>query len=196
MVAYVIIPGIDGSDRHHWQTLWERQWNRSAVRIRPASWSRPDLDDWVSAVDVAYTAAAGQDDRVALVAHSLGCWAAACWLDRHPSAKVAGALLAAPPDPHGPAFPRQEASTFLAVTAQPLPCPALVIASTDDPYCGPQQAADLAAAWGADQHVVGAHGHLNSASGLGTWPHGRDLLSALLDDGPSLTRHRHAEPRP
>ncbi|MFD6309805.1 alpha/beta hydrolase [Streptomyces nigra] len=41
MVAYVIIPGFDGSDEQRWQTLWERQWGASAVRISPASWSAP-----------------------------------------------------------------------------------------------------------------------------------------------------------
>lgn len=189
MVAYVIIPGIDGSDEHHWQTLWQRDWNRSAVRIRPASWSRPGLDDWVSSVDVAYARASRLDDRVVLVAHSLGCWAASSWLERATSVRVAGAFLVAPPDPHGPAFPRREASSFLTLTAQPLPCPALVVVSTDDPYCAPQQAAGLADAWGARRQVAGAHGHLNSASGLGPWPHGRDLLSTLL------TEQQHAEER-
>ncbi|WP_370592034.1 alpha/beta hydrolase [Streptomyces sp. JHA19] len=41
VVAYVIIPGFDGSDEQRWQTLWERQWGASAVRISPASWSAP-----------------------------------------------------------------------------------------------------------------------------------------------------------
>ncbi|MET8696386.1 alpha/beta hydrolase [Streptomyces bauhiniae] len=179
MVAYVIIPGIDGSDGQHWQTLWERQWGDSAVRISPASWSAPDLDDWVGAVQEAYDEASRRDSRVVLVAHSLGCWAASVWLNGNPSSPTGGAFLVAPPDPRGHAFPRRAAATFVEVSAQPLPCPALVVGSADDPYCTPESAAGFAARWDARWHPAGACGHLNSASGLGSWQHGRELLDSL-----------------
>lgn len=179
VTAYVIIPGIDGSDDKHWQTLWEREWGASAVRISPASWSAPDLDDWVGAVQDAYDAASRQDGRVVLVAHSLGCWAASTWLISDPSRQVGGAFLVAPPDPDGPAFPRQAAATFTDVPAQPLPCPALVVGSADDPYCTPEAAAGFAARWEARWHLAGECGHINSASGLGSWRHGRELLEPL-----------------
>lgn len=181
MTAYVIVPGIDGSDGQHWQTLWERQWGTSAVRISPASWSEPDLHDWVEAVQSAYDEAARQDGHVALVAHSLGCWAAATWLNQNPSVPADAAFLVAPPDPHGPTFPRQAAPTFTEVPAQPLPCPALVVGSTDDPYCTPEAAARLAASWHARWHLLGAYGHINSASGLGSWQRGRELLADALN---------------
>ncbi|MEV6949794.1 alpha/beta hydrolase [Streptomyces sp. NPDC051172] len=35
------------------------------------------------------------------------------------------------------------------------------------------------ARWEARWHLAGACGHLNSASGLGSWPHGRELLDSL-----------------
>ncbi|MDX2681370.1 RBBP9/YdeN family alpha/beta hydrolase [Streptomyces soliscabiei] len=179
MTVYVIIPGIDGSDGQHWQTLWEREWGPSAVRISPASWSAPDLEDWVDAVQEAYDEASRQDSRVVLVAHSLGCWAASTWLNRNPSSPIGGAFLVAPPDPHGPAFPRRAAATFTEVSAQPLPCPALVVGSANDPYCTSDAAADLAARWEARWHLAGACGHINSASRLGSWQHGRELLDSL-----------------
>ncbi|MFE6308926.1 RBBP9/YdeN family alpha/beta hydrolase [Nocardiopsis sp. NPDC057823] len=179
VVAYVIIPGIDGSDGRHWQTLWERDRGAAAVRISPDSWSAPDLDDWVGAVQEAYDEASGRDGRVVLVAHSLGCWAASAWLDGNPSSPTAGAFLVAPPDPRGPAFPRRAAATFVEVSARPLPCPALVVGSTDDPYCSPEAAAGFAEQWGARWHPAGACGHINSASGLGPWRHGRELLDSL-----------------
>lgn len=79
-----------------------------------------------------------------------------------------------PPDPRGPAFPRHAAAaTFTGVSARPLPCRSLVVGSADDPCCAPQTAAGSAAGWRADWHLAGAFGHLNSASGLGAWPHGR-----------------------
>ncbi|MFF5139723.1 RBBP9/YdeN family alpha/beta hydrolase [Streptomyces sp. NPDC013157] len=179
MVAYVIIPGIDGSDDRHWQSRWEQAWGDAAVRIAPGSWTRPDLRDWVAAVQAAHDVAVARDGRVALVAHSLGCWAAAEWLARARPGRVP-AFLAAPPDPRGPAFPGAAAPTFLELTARPLPGPALVVASDDDPYGGAAASAALAAGWGARRHSVGTHGHLNSASGLGDWPAGRELLDTLV----------------
>ncbi|MFE0434031.1 alpha/beta hydrolase [Streptomyces nigra] len=41
------------------------------MRISPASWSAPDLDDWVDAVQEAYQDASKQDGHVALAAHTL-----------------------------------------------------------------------------------------------------------------------------
>lgn len=177
MVAYVILPGLDGSGERHWQTLWEQEWGATAVRISPASWSAPELDDWVAATQTAYDEASRRDDSVVLVAHSLGCWTAASWLT--PATPVAGAFLVAPPDPRGPGFLRERLATFAALTAQPLPCPAMVVGSTNDPYCTPEAAATFATGWNAPLHLTGPHGHLNSASALGQWPQGRALLDKL-----------------
>ncbi|MFD7923276.1 RBBP9/YdeN family alpha/beta hydrolase [Streptomyces sp. NPDC059740] len=179
MAAYVIMPGIDGSDDEHWQSRWEDQWGPAAVRTAPASWSAPDLADWIAAVQAAHARAAEYDGRVTLVAHSLGCWAAAEWLDRARPEGVT-AFLVAPPDPRGPEFPTG-AATFGHLTARPLPCPGLVVASDDDPYCAPGRAAAFASAWQAPFHLLAGHGHINSASGLGDWPAGRELLGTLTD---------------
>ncbi|MFJ2820109.1 RBBP9/YdeN family alpha/beta hydrolase [Streptomyces toxytricini] len=180
MVAYVIIPGIDGSDERHWQSLWEKRWGASAVRIAPASWSRPDLPDWVAAIQAAHETASRRDGRVVLVAHSLGCWAAAHWLEQARPDAVA-ALLVAPPDPRGPAFPREAAPTFRGLSARPLPCPSLMVASDDDPYCGPEASVSFGHGWQARAHLVEGHGHINSGSGLGDWPGGLELLRGLVD---------------
>ncbi|MEU9456506.1 alpha/beta fold hydrolase [Streptomyces sp. NPDC048277] len=179
VVAYVIIPGIDGSDEQHWQTVWERQRSGSAVRISPTSWSEPDLDDWVGAVQAAYDQASRHDSQVVLVAHSLGCWAASTWLNRNTSRPTGSAFLVAPPDPRGPAFPRQTAPTFAEVSAQPLLTPTLVVGSSNDAYCTPEAAVDLTTRWGARWHLAGAVGHINSAAGLGPWQQGRELLTSL-----------------
>jgi serine hydrolase len=179
VVAYVIIPGIHGSDEQHWQSEWQRGWGISAIRISPASWSSPDRDDWISAVQSAYDAIVQQDEHVVLVAHSLGCWAAAEWLGKNPSFPVGGAFLVAPPDPQGSAFPRAAAATFKELSAQPLPCPAIVVGSSNDPYCTEEAAAGFAARWNARWHLAGACGHLNSTSALGTWPEGSELVESL-----------------
>lgn len=180
MVAYVIIPGIDGSDERHWQSLWEDRWGASAVRIAPASWSMPDLTDWGAAVQDAYETASRRDSQVALVAHSIGCWAAAHWLGQARPDGVA-AFLVAPPDLQGPAFPSAAAATFLGLSARPLPCRSLLVASDDDPYCDPTVSASFAHGWQARSHLMEGRGHINSDSGLGDWPAGRELLRGLID---------------
>jgi serine hydrolase len=180
MVAYVIIPGIDGSDERHWQSLWESQWEASAVRTTPASWSMPDLPDWVAAVQAAYEIASRRDGRVVLVAHSLGCWAAAQWLEQARPDEVA-AFLVAPPNPRGPGFPREAAATFLDLSARPLPCRSLMVASDDDPYCDATTSVSFARGWQARWHLAESHGHINSDSGLGGWQAGRELLRTLID---------------
>ncbi|WP_310021469.1 alpha/beta hydrolase [Microbacterium resistens] len=180
MVSYVVIPGIDGSDGQHWQTLWEKRWGVLGVRIEPRSWSEPDLADWIDSVQTAFEVASERDSDVVLVAHSLGCWAAAVWLGRNPSAQVKGAFLVAPPDPRGSAFPSTAAPTFLSVEARTLPCPSLVVASADDPYCTLDAARRLAAGWGSAWHPAGAVGHVNSASELGSWPRGQGVLEAFV----------------
>jgi len=180
MVAYVIIPGIDGSDERHWQSFWEKRWGASAVRIAPASWSRPDLPDWVAAVQAAYEIASRRDHQVVLVAHSLGCWAAAHWLD-HARPGTVAAFLVAPPNPQGRAFPREAASTFLGLSARPLLCPSLVVASDDDPYCDPTTSAAFAREWQVQWHLIASHGHINSVSDVGDWQPGLELLRRLVD---------------
>jgi predicted alpha/beta hydrolase family esterase len=179
VVAYVVIPGIDGSDEQHWQSSWEREWGAAAVRTAPASWHEPDLRDWVAAVQAAYEVAAGRDGQVVLVAHSLGCWTAAEWLDQaRPSGVVA--FLVAPPDTRGPNFPRAAAPTFLGVSTRPLPCPGLLVTSDDDPYCDPAASASFADGWQVRHRSVGTKGHINSGSGVGDWPDGRELLRTLV----------------
>lgn len=212
MVAYVIVPGIDGSDEDHWQSRWEHGWGASAARIRPSSWTEPDLEDWVTAVGTAYETVVSRwdehdehterrerdehEERVAhdeheergdrnepvvLVAHSLGCWAAAEWLGRARPDGIT-AFLVAPPDPRGPAFPAEAAPAFLDLSARPLPCRSLVVAGEDDRYCDPATSAALARGWRSPLHLVGGAGHINSASGLGDWPAGRSLLRTLTED--------------
>ncbi|MFJ3386028.1 MULTISPECIES: RBBP9/YdeN family alpha/beta hydrolase [unclassified Curtobacterium] len=175
----MIIPGIGGSDGTHWQTLWQEQWGADAVRIDPGSWSQPDLDDWVAATDRVVRLLSPRVDGIALIGHSLGCWAVAEWLLRTPIGVPVTAFLVAPPDPMGDVFPSEDASTFVALQARRLPVPSMVVASTDDPYCGPRVAEQLADAWGSDLVRVEQAGHINSASKLAGWPTGREALERL-----------------
>lgn len=175
---FVVVPGIWNSGDDHWQTHWERSWGHRAVRIEPSSWTHPDRDDWVAAVDsaVAASLAAAPDDPPVLVAHSLGCLAVAAWLAEHDGV-ARGALLVAPPDPGAPSFVAEP--TGFAFPTPSVTTPTVLVASTDDPYCSIERAAVFADAVGATFVEVGALGHVNVASGIGAWPAGRDLLQLL-----------------
>jgi len=39
--AFIIIPGLNGSDHNHWQSTWESGWLANSTRIAPASWTQP-----------------------------------------------------------------------------------------------------------------------------------------------------------
>ncbi len=175
-MRFVIVPGIGDSDPTHWQSIWQAEWGPTATRIVPTSWTQPDLADWTAAIDQSVRWA--RTDDMVLVAHSLGCLAAAAWLAEAPRT-LRGVFLVAPPDPQGPAFPPAAAS-FTQLTPEPVGVPGLVVSSLDDPYCRPGTAANLARGWGLPVARVGAFRHLNAASGLGGWQQGRVLLAKLL----------------
>jgi uncharacterized protein len=174
-VHYLMIPGIDGSDDSHWQSIWEQRYYPRAIRITPSSWSQPDLADWTHAIGDAVRQT-GPD--VVLVAHSLGCLAAVHWMAQRDNT-IRGAFLVAPPDVAGPHFPARAAGTFLSVRARPLTVPGIVISSVDDPYSSAEAAAQIAHDWQIPQISAGAAGHLNSASSLGAWGFGEALLTAF-----------------
>jgi predicted alpha/beta hydrolase family esterase len=177
-MAYITLPGIGGSDESHWQTRWEQQ-HLQMKRFEPSSWEEPDRDDWLAALDRAIRAT---PDPPILVAHSLACllvgyWAATSGVEA--GRRVRGAFLVGVPDPQALAFPAAEAATFREIPDAPFPFPALVVASTDDPYGTVDHARRRATAWGAGLVVAGALGHINGASRLGDWPQGLALLEAF-----------------
>jgi len=169
---FVIVPGINGSDEKHWQSIWQAEWGPSATRIAPASWDDPDLDDWCAALDRAVVPGS------VLVAHSLGCLTAATWLTRSARPGVLGLFLVAPPDNTRPDFP-PEAATFTGLPLSPVDVPGLVVYGEDDPYCTPDASIGLATAWRLPHISAGHTGHVNSASGIGGWDFGRALLTAF-----------------
>jgi predicted alpha/beta hydrolase family esterase len=173
----VIVPGLGGSGPEHWQTSWERNHPRHA-RVEQRDWDRPDLQAWLTAL-AARIEAAGEP--VVLVAHSLGCALVAHLARRRPDLPVRGALLVAPADVDSPAHTPPETRGFSPLPVAPLPYPATVIASRDDPFVTLDRARAFAAAWGAAFVDAGTCAHINAASGLGDWPAGRRHLEALLD---------------
>jgi predicted alpha/beta hydrolase family esterase len=171
----LILPGLYNSGPEHWQSRWEAG-NPDFVRVEQRDWDRPDRREWVETLDRA-VAAAGSP--VVLVAHSLACCLVAHWAAADRGA-VRGALLVAPSDVEAPDFPAGPTGFAPMPTAR-LPFPSLVVASTDDPYLTVARAEHFAEGWGSRLELVGALGHINSASGLGNWPEGLALLRPFLE---------------
>ncbi|BBK44323.1 hypothetical protein STVA_43430 [Allostella vacuolata] len=175
MCPILILPGLGGSGPDHWQSRWQAA-DPAAIRFAPANWERPDRADWLAALD---RAVADAPAPPILVAHSLACLLVAHWAAAAPArVAVRGAFLVGVPDPDGPAFP-DAAAGFRDPPAGPLPFPALVVASADDPYGGIAHARARASQWRAGFVAAGRLGHVNAASGLGDWPQGAALLAAF-----------------
>ena len=171
MASYITLPGIGGSGSTHWQTVWESA-ETGFSRFKPADWDSPNLEDWIQALDREIAASA---TAPILVAHSLACLLVAHWQARS-SKPIAGAFLVAVPDPTSTAFPGA-ASGFANPPLSRFRFPSQIVASTDDPYGSPDYVRDRAEHWGSSIVELGALGHINGASGLGSWPQGRRLLS-------------------
>ena len=172
----LVLPGYGGSGPAHWQTLWERA-HPELHRVEARDWDHPDREEWVAALESAVRATG---TGIVLIAHSLACLQVVHWAAEHPGSAraIRAALLVAPPDPDQADFP--EAITgFSPLPLQPLPIPALVLGSTNDPYGTPEFTAACAKAWGTRFVSVGAKGHVNAASGLGEWAEGWELLKSL-----------------
>ena len=171
---FIILPGIGGSGDDHRQTRWEKADNRMK-RFSPADWNHPDLEDWIAAMDHAIAKAKSPPF---LVAHSLACLLVPHWQAAGERA-VSGAFLVAVPYAASDAFP-DEAAQFAAFRTEPLRFPALMLASTDDPYASLGFARRQATVWGCPLEMLGPLGHVNSASGVGDWPEGRQRLHRFV----------------
>jgi hypothetical protein len=169
----LILPGLHDSGPDHWQSRWERT-HQTFRRVAQRDWEAPDRAEWVATLEAAIAAST---EPVVLAAHSLACSLVAHWARTH-RGPVRGALLVAPADVERPDFPH-EATGFAPMPMAPLPFPAIVAASANDPYVSAARAAELAAAWGARLELLGPAGHVNSESGLGDWPEGLALLEEV-----------------
>jgi predicted alpha/beta hydrolase family esterase len=171
----LLLPGWLNSDPAHWQSRWEAL--RGFARVEQDDWLWPRRGDWMARLDEVV-----QDDAgpVVLVAHSLGCQLVAAWSahSRH-TARVIGAMLVAAPDTERADMP-PNLFNWRPIVRQRLTFPSLVVTSSDDPYCAPARAAQMAVDWGSACVGIGARGHVNADSGLGDWPEGQALLRALL----------------
>lgn len=175
-----ILPGWQNSGPAHWQSRWEAL--HGFERVQQADWQHPLRGDWMMRLEEAVLERPGP---VLLAAHSLGCQLVAAWAEHSAHRRrVAGALLVAPPDTARPDMPPQ-LSSWRRIARTPLPFPALVLYSSDDPFCSAERAQAMAADWQVPAVCEGPRGHLNADSGLGDWPEGLSRLRMLAGDSPA-----------
>ncbi|MFL6698757.1 MAG: RBBP9/YdeN family alpha/beta hydrolase [Vitreoscilla sp.] len=179
-VHLLVLPGWQNSGPSHWQTRWEALYGD--VRVEQSDWMHPLRGDWMMRLDEAIGELEAREasPQVALVAHSLGCHLVSAWAKHsRKTGRVRAALLVAPPDVERDEV-RGVLHSFVPIVRERLPFPSLAVISTDDPFCDLELARTMALDWGAQVLEVGKRGHLNSDSGLGDWPEGRQVLADLL----------------
>ena len=171
----LIVPGLGGSAPDHWQSRWEAKLP-TARRVAMPSWTQPVAAEWTAAVRGAIL----DDGRpVVLIAHSLGVIAAVRALTGG-SPPVAGAYLVAPPSEQAIGSIQAIDPAFAPFPRSPLPCPAVVIGSRNDPHDPLGFAGTLARDWGAAFIDAGEAGHINAESGHGPWPEGLMSFAGFL----------------
>jgi len=173
----LILPGWLNSGPDHWQSRWER--THGYQRVEQHDWQRPLRGDWIARLEDVLLSCT---EPAVLVAHSLGCLTVAAWAAHSKNLHlVKAALLVAPPD-----TAREDIGQMLPgwqVPLQKLPFKSVVFASSNDPFCGIDQAERFASSWGTNFIDIGEHGHINADSGLGDWPEAHaelEQLAALL----------------
>jgi predicted alpha/beta hydrolase family esterase len=171
----LFVPGLGGSGRGHWQTLWQRDIPGSR-RVEQADWNAPRRADWVKALRDALDRTPG----AVVVAHSLGCILVAHVAVEYPALPIAAALLVAPADVEAPGPAHEAVHGFGPIPMRRLPFRATVVTSADDPYVSAERAAVLATTWGASLIDIGRCGHINVAAGFGPWPEGRRMLDRVV----------------
>ena len=168
----LVAPGLHGSGPEHWQSRWQRLYP-SFERVEQDHWDQPDLAAWSARVS-----RVRQQDRrpVLVVAHSFGTLATVHSLVHGPAAAapVAGLLLVAPADP-------DKFGVAAQLPRERLPCPSILLASSNDPWMTAGHAALWARRWASEFINLGALGHINAESGLGDWLQGQSHLQRLAE---------------
>ena len=177
----LIVPGLRNSDEHHWQSLWQNQLPNSK-RIQVDDWSTPDLEKWKAGI---HAELSKLDKPAVIIAHSFGTLASASIAAEFPD-KIAALFLVAPADPDKFHIARR-------LPQHPLRVPAIIIASSNDPWLSDSKAAYWALQWGTDFLRLKGVGHINSESNLGFWPEGIALLQTLLRKAHQIKKPQRLE---
>jgi len=182
----LIVPGLRCHVAQHWQALLQGRLERQGRKVRSVPpMGRVDLEcaTRLAAIERQVRLI---DGPLVVVAHSGGCVMLAHWAWKS-KRRILGALLATPPDfetamPDGyPRLSDLQAGGWLPVPRQRLPFPSIVAASRNDPLGRYEQVAALARDWGSQLVDLGEVGHLNPASGFGTWDRAEEFINQIAD---------------
>lgn len=165
----LVVPGLHGSEEAHWQTRWEKMYP-VFERVQQDDWARPELPRWSQRLAQVLEES---DQPTLIVAHSFGCLTTMHAASRSRS-NLVGTLLVAPADP-------EKFAVADILRDARLPCPSIVIGSSNDPWMASHRAAYWADRWGCGFLNAGALGHINAESGLGDWEQGLQQFRYLLD---------------
>lgn len=175
MVNKIIVPGLHNSDPQHWQSHLERQFPQEYMRILQEDWDRPNADLWVPAIERQLQGY--KHEELILIGHSIGCIAIVKCLEQYQHL-IKGALLVAPSDAEQANFP-DYIRGFKPIPLRRLGFPSIVVASDNDHVTSLERARFFAQHWGSKLEVLKSAGHIESASGFGPWPLGRNLIREL-----------------
>ncbi|MFO1388646.1 RBBP9/YdeN family alpha/beta hydrolase [Cellvibrio sp.] len=174
---FLFLAGYGNSTGDHWQAKWFNAFP-SSIWVEQ-NWESPNRNEWVSALDIAL---GKTSNPVVIISHSLGGLAFVEWANQYPEQlqqKIRGAFLVAVPDADADSFPAA-ISGFSSTPAQKIAIPAIMVMSSDDPYCTLERSRYFAKAWGSELINIGAKGHINTSAGLGDWPEGEQHLHQFL----------------
>ena len=177
----LFVPGLRDHVEDHWQTHAARAFPGS-VTVEPLTEDRLSRAARVAALDAALQAITGE---TVIAAPSAGGLMGAHWA-LAPTRPATAALRVTPADvehslpPGYPALADLSANGWLPIPRAPLPFPALVVASRNDPLARFERVEGFARDWGAELHDAGDVGHLNPAAGYGPWPDGNTLIERML----------------
>lgn len=186
----LVVPGLNGSGDQHWQRHWLAD-DPDAELVEQDDWADPQADNWLERLERAIEARPG----AFVVGHSLGAVLTARLAKSPVAALVGGALLVAPADIERTSTLHARNYEFGAMPQTPLPFPALVVASRNDPYMHFEKSRLIAQAWRAPLIDIGEAGHINVASGYGRWTAGYDLAAQVLVRAKDVHNPQPAPPR-
>ncbi|MCU4414492.1 alpha/beta hydrolase [Acinetobacter sp. WU_MDCI_Axc73] len=172
MIHTVIVPGVGGSEYHHWQSWLQRELINCS-RVQQKDWNHPVLNKWVGAFQKSLSLI---DQPVQIIAHSFGCLTSVASLTEHPDLrkKVKHLTLVAPANParFGEAgFARNSLYDYADYFHRlRIDVPTQLIISENDPWLHFDDAMRLAQAWQIKPVNLGQVGHINVASGFGPFP--------------------------
>lgn len=179
MIHTVIVPGVGGSEYNHWQTILQKQLMPSCSRVQQTDWNLPILKNWVTELVKTVTAIKGD---IQIIAHSFGCLTTVAALAQHPelNSKVKNLVLVAPANPArfgDSGFARNSQNDYQTYFHQlKILVPTHLIISENDPWLEFQDALQLAKSWKLNPINLGQVGHINVASGFGSFPELEDYL--------------------